>query len=238
MNSQIIKTTKGKLKSQFSIILVLLSCFFLNSCKQIVPCGTFAFTGNTFSTGLDMSLQFTFDPADCGKPACNTPKICFIQMVRTYDFEEGTFSYISEEHQARAIEYGWYVDRLTGKKWGYYGRNDDGSFAGNLTPGNNTTPSVLFDRPSRPGSSGIWWQAVSASVSIDAGTSGCNNNFLGYYYWSWFVNSDGSISNDNIIQLIARENLHTTMDAAVTAWNIQAPSISHNLFPAFNKLMY
>lgn len=235
MNSQITRTITVKLKSLFSILLVGL---LLNSCTQIVPCGTFVFAGDTFNTGLDMSLQFSFNPADCGKPACNTPKICFIQMVRTYDLEEQTYSYISEEHQARSIEYGWYVDRLTGKKWGYYGRNDNGSFAGNLTPGNNATPSVLFDRPQRPGASGIWWQAVSASVSIDAGASSCHNNYLGYYYWSWYANSDGSISNANIIKGVAWENLHTTMDAAVAAWNTQAPSISHNLFPAFNKLMY
>ena len=60
----------------------------------------------------------------------------------------------------------------------------------------------------------------------------------GHYYWSWIVNQDGSISDDNIIQLVAGKNLHLTMDAAVAAWNTQAPSLSHNTFPAFNKLMY
>lgn len=85
---------------------------------------------------------------------------------------------------------------------------------------------------------GIWWQAVSAPVSIDGGQSSCNNNFLGYYYWSWVVNEDGTTSNDNIIELVARENLHLVLDSAVSAWNTQAPSLSHNAFPAFNKLMY
>ena len=225
------------------IAAVFLFCLLLASCKKIQPCGSFTFTGHTFAgppkNGLSMNLSFTFNPATCGKPACNTPTICYIQMVRTYDLEEGTFSYISEEHQARAIEYGWYVDRLSGKKWGYYGRNDDGSFAGNLSPGNNGTAAVLFDAPARPSSvTGIWWEAVSAPVAIDGGASSCNNNFLGYYYWSWIVNQDGSISDDNIIELVAGENLHLTMDAAVAAWNTQAPSLSHNTFPAFNKLMY
>lgn len=45
--------------------------------------------------------------------------------------------FISEEHQARGIAYGWYVERLTGRDWGHYGRDDDGTFASNLTPGNN-----------------------------------------------------------------------------------------------------
>ena len=226
----------------FLCVLFLIASILLSSCERIQPCGNFTFTGNTFSgakNGLGMNLSFAFDPATCGKPACDAPKICYIQMVRTYDLDEGTFSYISEEHQARAIEYGWYVDRVLGKKWGYYGRNDDGSFGGNLSPGDNNTPAVLSDAPSRPSSmTGIWWQAVSAPVSIDAGNSSCNSNFLGYYYWSWIVNQDGTISNDDIIQLVARENLHLTLDAAVSAWNTQAPSLSHNTFPAFNKLMY
>ena len=225
-----------------SLAAVFLFSLLLSSCEPIQPCGSFTFTGHTFGgpkNGMDVNLSFTFNPATCGKPACNTPTICYIQMVRTYDFEEGTFSYISEEHQARAIEYGWYVDRLSGKKWGYYGRNDDGSFAGNLSAGNNGTAAVLFDAPARPSTvTGIWWQAVSAPVAIDGGASSCNNNFLGYYYWSWYVDQDGSISDDNIIQQVAGKNLHLTMDAAVAAWNTQAPSLSHNNFPAFNKLMY
>lgn len=232
----------AKSKGFLGLLFLIAVSFLFSSCERIQPCGNFTFTGNTFSgpsNGLNMNLRFDFNPATCGKPACDAPKICYIQMVRIYDLEEGTFSYISEEHQARSIAYGWYVDRLTGKKWGYYGRNDDGTFAGNLTPGNNTTAAILFDGPARPSSvTGIWWQAVSASVSIDGGASSCNNNFLGYYYWSWIVNQDGSISDDNIIQLVAREDLHLVMDNAVSAWNTQAPSISHNTFPAFNKLMY
>jgi hypothetical protein len=244
MNSSVSLTTlRAKSKGLLSVIFLITFGILLSSCERIQPCGNFTFTGNTFangsSNGLNMNLSFAFDPAACGKPACDAPKICYIQMVRTYDFDEGTFSYISEEHQARAIEYGWYIDRLTGKKWGYYGRNDDGSFASTLSPGNNNTPAVLFDSPSRPSSmAGIWWQAVSASVSIDAGNSSCNNNLLGYYYWSWIVNQDGTISDDNIIQLVARENLHLVLDAAISAWNTQAPSLAHNTYPGFNKLMY
>jgi hypothetical protein len=243
MNIPASRTCSKTNSNGFLVIAFLVAFgFLLPSCERIQPCGTFTFDGHTFSNGsngLNMSLNFAFDPAACGKPACNTPKICYIQMVRTYDLEEGTFSYISEEHEARAIEYGWYVDRLSGKKWGYYGRNDDGTFAGNLTPGNNSTAAILFDAPSRPSSmTGIWWQAVSASVSIDASDSACNNNFLGYYYWSWIVDQDGTISDDSIIQLVAREDLHLTLDAAVSAWNTQAPGLSHNAFPAFNKLMY
>jgi len=160
-------------------------------------------------------------------------------MVRTYNFHDGTYSYISEEHEARSIQYGWYVDRLTGRNWGYYGRNNNGTFASTLTPGNNNTDAILFDSPSRPSSmNNIWWQAVSASVSIDGGANSCNNNFLGYYFWSWLVDDNGVTGNNLIVHSIAWENLQNIMDDAVAAWNTQAPGLGHNSFPAFSKLMY
>lgn len=224
-------------------LLVLVWCgMSLAACTQIHPCGTFAFTGNAndgaTSNGITMNLGFDFDPAACGE-TCTTNTVAYIQMVRTYNVDDGTYSYISEEHQARAIAYGWYVDRLTGRIWGYYGRNNDGTWAGNLTPGNNTTNAVLFDAPSRPDSMrNIWWQAVSAPVSINGGAGSCNNNFLGYYYWSWFVDSAGHLTNNEIIKGTAWEDLHLAMDDAVAAWNAQAPGIGHNVFPAFVKLMY
>jgi len=221
------------------VLFVIFSAVFA-ACTPINPCGTFAFQGTandtSTSNGITMSLSFDFDPAVCNSN-CTTNTIAYIQMVRTYNLSDGTYSYISEEHQARAIAYGWYVDRLTGRVWGYYGRNNDGTFASNLTPGNNTTNAVLFDAPARPDSMrNIWWQAVSAPVSIDGGANSCNNNFLGYYYWSWLVDDAGHVTNDSIIDVVAWEDLHLTMDDAVAAWNAQAPGLAHNVFPAFTKL--
>ncbi|OGU65139.1 MAG: hypothetical protein A2W30_07650 [Ignavibacteria bacterium RBG_16_36_9] len=232
---------KYRTKTILGLLLIIFS-FTLVSCKKINPCGSFTFTGvandGAASNGITMNLRFSFDPALCGSD-CNTTTICYIQMVRTFDFSEGTYSYISEEHEARAIEYGWYIDRLTGRNWGYYGRNNNGTFANNLTPGNNLTDAILFDAPSRSDAMrNIWWQAVSASVSIDGGVNSCNNNFLGYYYWSWFVDADGTVTDDYIIKGVAWKSLHLVMDDAVTAWNTQAPDLGHNLFPAFDKLMY
>jgi hypothetical protein len=82
----------------------------------------------------------------------------------------------------------------------------------------------------------IWWQAVSGSVSID-GFRSCNNDFLGYYFWSWFVDDAGAVTDDSIIDAIAWKNLDSVMNDAVAAWNAQAPGLGHNVFPAFDQLM-
>lgn len=224
------------------VLPVVMCGLSLAACTSIHPCGTFVFTGNAndgaASNGITMNLSFDFDPAACDS-TCTTNTVAYIQMVRTYNVEDGTYSYISEEHEARAIANGWYIDRLTGRIWGYYGRNNNGTWASNLTPGNNTTNAVLFDAPSRSDSArNIWWQAVSAPVSIDGGANSCNNNFLGYYYWSWFVDDAGHLTDEDIIESVAWENLHIALDDAVAAWNTQAPGLGHNQFPAFDKLMY
>ena len=60
-------------------------------------------------------------------------------------------------------------------------------------------------------------------MSIDGGANSCNNNFLGYYYWSWFVDDAGHLTDEDIIESVAWENLHIALDDAVAAWNTQAP---------------
>jgi len=52
------------------------------------------------------------------------------------------------------------------------------------------------------------------------------------------VDDAGALTDDSIVDSVAWENLQLTMDDAVAAWNAQAPGLGHNLFPAFDKLMY
>jgi hypothetical protein len=221
----------------FAFVLLLPACS--NVCKPLSACGTFTFTGTKVDTpetnGLDMSLSFAFTPSACGSSCtCNT--VCYVQMVRTVDMETMEYIYPSDEKKNRATGNGWYVDRLEGKIWGYYGRNDDGSFAGTLTPGSDTTPAILVDSPSRPEVEPwihIWWQAVSVPVCIQPG-SGCVNKLLGYYFWSWLVDASGKVSDP--IHARAWEPLQTEFDSAVSAWNTQAPTLGKNTFPAFTRL--
>ncbi len=217
-------------------LLILASCNGI--CDKIPPCGDFTFTGTIFDTstsnGINMNLRFNFNPADCGSD-CSCDTVCYVQMVRTYAFDGGTYLYPSSEKSNRATAYGWYIDRLEGKIWGYYGRNDNGSFASSLVPGTNTTDAILYDSPRRGEGSpylGIWWQAVSVPVCID-GDSGCHDFMLGSYFWSWLVNDAGTVTG--IVKTEAWEPLDTHFDDAVAEWNVQAPTLGKNTFPVFSS---
>lgn len=221
------------------LMLILTATMISCTCVRLGHCGEFTFTGTiedtTRQNGIDMDLRFGFDPAACGSD-CVSDLVCYIQIVRTVDLEDGTYIYPSTEKRDRATDEGWYLDRLAGRIWGYYGRYDDGSFAATLQTGSNNRDAILYDRPSRPENEPwleIWWQAVSVPVCIDD-DSDCLNNLLGYYFWSWFVGSNGTVTG--IIHAIAWEPLETAVDDAVDEWNDQATGLGKNQFPAFTPL--
>jgi hypothetical protein len=220
------------------LVFLLLVALLVPACTSLKRCGEFTFTGTKVDTsdqnGIDMNVSFDFNPADCGSP-CTCNPVCYIQIVRTVDMETFTYIYPSSEKQDRATANGWYIDRLEGKKWGYYGRNDDGSFASTLDPGSETDPAILFDGPRRQSEPwlNIWWEAVSVPVCIQSG-SGCANKLLGYYFWSWLVDTAGTVTG--IVNAVAWEPLEQETDAAVGRWNAQAPGLGKNTFPAFTRL--
>ena len=224
-------------------LIVLMVVLLLAGCERIctpVPrCGTFTFTGTKVDTstqnGVDMNVSFDFNPDGCSS-TCTCDPVCYVQIVRTVDMDTSVYIYPTSEKEDRANANGWYIDRIPDRIWGYYGRNDDGSFASTLNPGSETDPTILFDSPRRPEDEpwiDIWWQAVSAPVCIQSG-SGCQNNLLGYYFWSWIVEPNGTTSDP--IHAVAWENLDDEVDSAVTEWNAQAPGLGKNTFPAFTRL--
>jgi hypothetical protein len=211
----------------------------IEGCARIEPCGTFSFSGSEVDTtsenGIDASLSFDFDPADC-TAECTCNLIPYVQIVRTWSFETSQPLYPTSEKRDRATTAGYYIDRVPDRKWGYYGRNDDGSFASYLTPGSNTTTAVLGDAPRRPEASpwlDIWWQASSAPVCIESSAS-CFNDFCGYYFWSWLVDDAGTVTG--IVDLVGWEFLSDQFNEAVAQWNAQAPGLGKNNFPSFGRL--
>jgi hypothetical protein len=186
-----------------------------------------------------MSLNFDFDPAECGASNCDCGTVAYIQIVRIIDLNTG--NYLSPNSQqtnrmvtGRTAEYlnGWAVDRLSNRNWGYYGRNNDGSFASYLTTGSNTTDAILRDTPGGwPDRS--WFDAVSVPVCIDA-SSDCVNQLLGYYYWLFVVDSDGNASDP--FDKIAVEWHRDAVDESILEWNNDAPGLGKNSFPSFTRM--
>lgn len=205
-----------------------------------LPCGTFTFTGAPHaSRGINMTLNFDFDPAACSAPACTCDTVAYVQIVRIIDIATGNFLSPNSEQTARIVTgrtptalNGWAVDRVSGRDWGYYGRNNDGSFAFYLTTGSNTTDAILGDVPSG-WPDGSWFDAVSVPVCIDTG-AGCVNELVGYYYWLFTVGSGGNVGGPS--DLIAVEWHRDAFDEAVIEWNNDAPGLGKNTFPAFTRM--
>jgi len=205
-----------------------------------VPCGTFTFTGAPHaSRGIDMSLNFDFDPASCSAPACTCNTVAYVQIIRVIDLDTGNFLSPNSQQTNRIVTgrsptslNGWAIDRLSNRVWGYYGRNNNGTFASTLTTGSNTTDAILRDRPSG-WPDGSWFDAVSVPVCIDT-SSGCVNQLTGYYYWLFLVDNVG-IATDPFDE-IAVEWHRDAFDEAVIEWNNDAPGLGKNTFPAFTRM--
>jgi hypothetical protein len=158
--------------------------------------------------------------------------------VRIIDRVTGNFLAPNSDQQNRivtgdpdATQNGWAVDRLAGRNWGYYGRNNDGSFASTLTPGSNTTAAVLRDTPSGwPDNS--WFDAVTTAVCIDSST--CNNTLDGYYYWLFIVGTDGTTQAP--FNEVGVDWMQDALDKSVIEWNNDAAGLAKNSFPAMTRL--
>lgn len=225
------------------LIVFVATALMLSACgTPIKPCGTFTFNGAPDSPndsgGITLSDSFAFSPSSCGS-RCAAKTIAYIQVVRIIDLDTGEYLAPSSQQQARIVTgqstaalNGWSVDRLDNHIWGYYGRNNDGTFDSNLTPGSNTTPAVLLDAPDGwPDSS--WFDAVDVPVCID-NDSACSNNLLGFYYWLYLVGTGGSASAP--FSEIGVDWHQTAVNLAVAKWNSVAPGAGKNVFPAFSHL--
>jgi hypothetical protein len=186
-----------------------------------------------------MTLDHNFNPAACSAPACTCNTIAYVQIVRIIDQNTGDFLSPNSEQTNRIVTgratqalNGWAVDRLSGRVWGYYGRNNDGTFASTLTPGSNTTAATLRDTPSGwPDQS--WFDAVSVPVCIDAGAT-CVNQLTGYYYWLFVVGVGGDVGDP--FHQTAVEWHRDAISESVIEWNNDAPGLGKNTFPAFTRM--
>ena len=202
-----------------------------------LPCGTLTYTGAPHANrGVNTRVDFNFNPATCGaRCTCNT--IAYIQIVRVIDRNTGNFLAPGPEQQNRivrgqpdATQNGWALDRIDGRTWGYYGRNNDGTFA-LVTPGSNTSTATLVDGPSG-WADNTWFDAVSVPVCIDAAAT-CNNRLLGYEYWLFIVNNGAAGAPFSEVGVTW---MQTAVDRSVTEWNTDAPGLGKTMLPGMTPL--
>jgi hypothetical protein len=219
---------------------LVLGAIFATACgQQTIPCGTFTFSGSPDgSRGEFINNSFAFSPSACSA-TCTCNQIAYLQIVRIIDSDTGDFLSPSTDQTNREVtgdpdasQNGWAIDRIDGRVWGYYGRNNDGTFASYLTPGSNTTPSVLGDEPSGwPDNS--WFDAVDVPVCLDA-EAHCNNGLLGYYYWLFIVAPGGATQAP--LNEIGVDWNRDAVDKSVARWNATAGPLGKNAFPVFNRV--
>ncbi|HKS21847.1 MAG TPA: hypothetical protein VJZ76_03530 [Thermoanaerobaculia bacterium] len=203
------------------------------------PCGTFLFQGTGHTNGgVNVFVHFDFDPATCGA-TCTCNSVVYIQIVRVIDRDTGDFLAPGPEQKNRivtgdtdATQNGWAVDRIDGRTWGYYGRNNDGTFA-LVVPGSNTTDARLEDGP-RGWDEGTWFDAVSVPVCIDTAAA-CNNALLGYQYWLFIAAATGTPTGDPFNE-VGVTWMQDAFDKAVIEWNNDAPGLGKHSLPAMTRL--
>jgi hypothetical protein len=232
-----------KINAVGKLALVAAFCYFIAACTPTYQCGTWVFSGTPTGTQFPLSSAFTFNPSGCGQN-CPDSQDVMIQMVWVYNADTHSMMYPSSEPQGGSADPdGWFIDRLTGAAYGYYGLQNNGTFyPGWNTPGGPGTANTLFDEPGG-------WPANTYFYAVDVavcyGSKSCNNKILGYYFWSYIL--DSSDVGQKFITAPAWQDLDTEFQSALTAWNNWAPtsgtendgtgSFPHaNAFPALSDL--
>ena len=212
--------------------------FLLTDCgTPTLPCGVLTYTGAPHTNrGVNTRVDFNFNPATCGA-ACTTDSIAYVQIVRVIDRNTGAFLAPGPEQQNRivtgqpdATQNGWAVDRIDGRTWGLYGRNNDNTWA-LVVPGSNTKTATLTDGPSG-WPDNTWFDAVSVPVCIDSKAT-CNNRLLGYEYWLFIVSSGAAGAPFSEVGVTW---MQSAFDRAVTEWNNDAPGLGKKTLPAMTPL--
>lgn len=199
---------------------VCLVCVVFTGCMATLECGSWTFSGTPSGNSFPLTDTFTFTPANCGK-TCDCTSDPIIQMTWVYDETSGTNLYASNQPQGgRSTANGWAIDQIDGWAYAYYSLQNNGTFSATYgLPGANGTASTLKDDPSGWGPNTIFY-AVDVPVCYASKT--CQNKILGYYFWSYIIDSSGT--GQKFITAPAWKDLDTEFLSAVAAWNKWAPT--------------
>ena len=104
--------------------------------------------------------------------------------------------YLFKNEKPRATTEGWTVDRLEGKKQGYYGMKDNlkasesNYWAGSRKDAATATDAKMHDKVSLSRAPGqkIDCEAITYAVDIEHGT------YLGAFSWGWSIDDTGTVA--------------------------------------------
>ena len=186
-------------------------------------------TGNTFgdwdltqvnTNGANKNASYASEINLKFSPKANTvnsTEIAFLQNVRTLDVQNKPDE-DRDSFKNRMTDEGFTIDRVEDRKNPFYGYNNDGSNAGNTSPGSAPNPlkdATLYDKPSwnHPNTK---WEFETAAVA-KAGTD--KDKVYGALTWGFDVDKDNKVTSH---QAKHTDKQSGSFDKAVTAWNDQA----------------
>lgn len=181
---------------------------------SIAPAASWSMTQNNTSGSTyesKVSLTYRTEPED----GCDCDQIAFIQAVQRLEPNGDVYS--KSHGTPRATETGWRIDRLQGKEYGWYGLNDNGTFAVTVTPGrtSTSTAAVMRDTPSS-NRLGQTWSFETCAVCYQ-GTDA--NKIYGCKTWGFKVDDEGSLTSS---QSTESTSPSVNWTASVSQWNQQA----------------
>ena len=146
---------------------------------------------------VEVDLYFRPDPALVG-----ADEISWIQTVRTIDDSTHVSNEPGVPDQARTTEKQWMLDRLVGRKYGWYGINNDRSAADNVHPWvrNGTRRTAhMYDQPGWNQKSMVWEFEAAA---VCRKSSAANADPVGTVYavitWGFTVKESGKVKTHEI----------------------------------------
>jgi hypothetical protein len=159
----------------------------------------------------DSEAKVVFHP----KNKCDCDEIAYVQNTRTTDTTTGAYYEPRSNFENRATKNGWTIDRIDQRKYGWYGYNNDGTPAGNVSPGNTNTDATLLDDP---GDSAVnqRWEFETCAIckkGKDSGTA------YGCITWGFTVDKDGNLTS---LKSGFGGGPSKDFNSAVDSWNNQA----------------
>ena len=170
----------------------------------------------TKSCGINIDVKYT------PPPHIKSNKIGFVQMMKCLKGDGTPLLFDNEVPRATDAasgDAGWAVDRLKGKKWGYYGMEDSGAGGGNLTLGSrtdkdNSVDAKMHDKITLGRQAGKTAGCTAMTFAIDIE----HGKYLGGFGWGYSVDATGKVTGNELKEVEMGE----VQEAAIKAWNAQS----------------